>query len=192
MQQRAKRMAIAVVLTAADVTSFNSYPGAIWRTWGQDPWAKAALLALLALWISSAAVLWATSRMMYAKPFASGTSPSPATLTLIPQTQGGTAMFDSLEDLSAKLAATGYFIESHCADHVCHALDVVGHRSEADLDAWARQAAHQQTRMPKDAVSDGSEGMLNNGSTHSHHRRRNPFLHTVQRVFIQVASQTPL
>jgi hypothetical protein len=58
MQHRAKRMAIAVVLTAADVATFNGYSGVIWRTWGQDPWAKAALLALLALWISSAAVLW--------------------------------------------------------------------------------------------------------------------------------------
>jgi hypothetical protein len=58
MQERAKRLAIAVVLTAADVAIFNSYSGVIWRTWGQNPWAKAALLALLALWISSAVVIW--------------------------------------------------------------------------------------------------------------------------------------
>jgi hypothetical protein len=58
MQERAKRMAIAAALTAADVATFNSYSGVIWRTWGQDPWAKAAFLALLALWISSAVVIW--------------------------------------------------------------------------------------------------------------------------------------
>jgi hypothetical protein len=58
MQERAKRLAIAVVLTAADVATFNNYSGVIWRTWGQDPWAKALLLALLGLWISSAVVIW--------------------------------------------------------------------------------------------------------------------------------------
>jgi hypothetical protein len=58
MQERAKRLAIAVVLTAADVAIFNSYSGVIWRTWGQDPWAKAVLLALLGLWISSVVVIW--------------------------------------------------------------------------------------------------------------------------------------
>jgi uncharacterized membrane protein YqjE len=58
MQERAKRLAFAVVLTAADVATFHSYSGVIWRTWGQYQWAKAALLALLGLWIASAAVIW--------------------------------------------------------------------------------------------------------------------------------------
>jgi hypothetical protein len=58
MQERAKRLAIAVVLTAADVATFNNYSGVIWRTWDQDPWAKAVLLALLVLWISSTVVIW--------------------------------------------------------------------------------------------------------------------------------------
>jgi hypothetical protein len=58
MQERAKRLGIAILLTAVDVIAFNSYSGAIWQVWGRDPWAKAALLGLLALWIVSAAVLW--------------------------------------------------------------------------------------------------------------------------------------
>jgi hypothetical protein len=58
MRERAKRLAIAILLTAADVVTFNSYSGVIWLTWGQDPWPKAALLGLLALWIVSAVVLW--------------------------------------------------------------------------------------------------------------------------------------
>jgi hypothetical protein len=58
MRERAKRLAIAVVLTVVDIVTFNIYFGAIWQTWGQEPWAKAALLGLLAVWIVSAAVLW--------------------------------------------------------------------------------------------------------------------------------------
>jgi uncharacterized membrane protein YqjE len=58
MQERAKRLAVAVVLTGADVATFHCYSGVIWRTWGKYPWAKAALLALLGLWIASAAVIW--------------------------------------------------------------------------------------------------------------------------------------
>jgi len=58
MQERAKRLAIAVVLTVVDVVTFNIYFGAIWQAWGGDPWARAALLGLLALWIASAVVLW--------------------------------------------------------------------------------------------------------------------------------------
>jgi hypothetical protein len=41
MRERAMRLAIAVV-----------------QTWGQAPWAKAALVWLLSLWIVSAVVLW--------------------------------------------------------------------------------------------------------------------------------------
>jgi hypothetical protein len=58
MEDRAKRLAIAIALTTADVATFNNYSGVIWRTWGQDPWAKAALLALLGPWISLAVVIW--------------------------------------------------------------------------------------------------------------------------------------
>jgi hypothetical protein len=58
MREQAKRLAIAVVLTVVDVVTFNSYSGAIWQDWSQYPWAKAALLALIALWIVSAVVLW--------------------------------------------------------------------------------------------------------------------------------------
>ena len=58
MQERAKRLAIAVGLAAADVATFNNYSGVTWWTWDQDPWAKAVLLALLGLWISSAVVIW--------------------------------------------------------------------------------------------------------------------------------------
>jgi uncharacterized membrane protein YdbT with pleckstrin-like domain len=58
MRERAMKLAIAVVLTVVDFVTFNSYSGAIWQTWGQDLWAKAALVALLTLWIVSAVVLW--------------------------------------------------------------------------------------------------------------------------------------
>ena len=58
MQERAKRLVMAVVLTAADVATFNNYSGVIWRTWGRNPSAKTALLTLLGLWISSAVVIW--------------------------------------------------------------------------------------------------------------------------------------
>jgi hypothetical protein len=58
MRERAMRLAIAVVLTVVDFVTFNSYSSAIWQTWDQDPWAKAALVAFLTLWIISAVVLW--------------------------------------------------------------------------------------------------------------------------------------
>jgi hypothetical protein len=58
MQERTKRSAIVVALTVAGIAACHSYCGVIWQTWGQDPWAKATLLALLALWISSAVVMW--------------------------------------------------------------------------------------------------------------------------------------
>ena len=58
MQERAKRLVIAGVLTVADVATFNNYSGVIWRTWGQHPWARAALFALFGLWIASAVAIW--------------------------------------------------------------------------------------------------------------------------------------
>jgi hypothetical protein len=58
MQERAKRIVVAVALTVADVATFNSYAGVIWRAWGRDPWARAVLLGLLGLWIASTVVIW--------------------------------------------------------------------------------------------------------------------------------------
>jgi hypothetical protein len=58
MQERANRLAIAVVLTVADVATFNNYSGVIWRTWGQHPGARAALFAPFGLWIASAVMIW--------------------------------------------------------------------------------------------------------------------------------------
>jgi hypothetical protein len=58
MQERATRLGIAVVLTSADVARFHSYSGVIWQTWCKDQCAKAAFLALLALWIASAVMIW--------------------------------------------------------------------------------------------------------------------------------------
>ena len=53
MQERVKRLAIAVGLTTADVATFNNYSGVIGRTWDQRS-AKVMLHALLGLWTSSA------------------------------------------------------------------------------------------------------------------------------------------
>jgi hypothetical protein len=58
MRERSKRLTIAVVLTAVDVATFNNYAGVIWRTLAPDPWAQAALLALLGLWVASGVVIW--------------------------------------------------------------------------------------------------------------------------------------
>ncbi len=58
MRERTKRLAIAVVLTAADVAIFKNCAGVIWQAWGRDPWATVGLSALLALWVSSAALIW--------------------------------------------------------------------------------------------------------------------------------------
>jgi hypothetical protein len=58
MRERTKRLAIAFVLTVADVAIFNLYAGDIWQVFGKNPLAQFELLALLALWISSAAVIW--------------------------------------------------------------------------------------------------------------------------------------
>ena len=58
MQEGEKRLAIAAVLTVAVIAVVNIYFGAIWRVWGRDAWAEAALLALLPVWIPSATVLW--------------------------------------------------------------------------------------------------------------------------------------
>jgi hypothetical protein len=58
MRGRTNRLAIAVLLTLVDVASGEYYCGVIWQTCSQDPFARAALLGLLCLWIASAAVLW--------------------------------------------------------------------------------------------------------------------------------------
>ena len=58
MRERTKRLAIAFVLTLTDVAIFNLYAGDIWQVWGHNPLAQFDLLALLALWVSSAAVIW--------------------------------------------------------------------------------------------------------------------------------------
>lgn len=58
MRDRAMRLAIAFVLTIVDIAIFNRYSGVIWQAWGRDPWARLGLFALLALWVSSAVVIW--------------------------------------------------------------------------------------------------------------------------------------
>ncbi len=82
MQERAKRLANAVVLTVADIAVVNIYFGTIWLAWDWNPWAKAALFALLAVWIASATVLM--PRTTCAGPFANGPSLSPAPHGRIP------------------------------------------------------------------------------------------------------------
>jgi uncharacterized integral membrane protein len=47
-----------IALTTADITIFRRYSGVIWQTWGHIPPAAFDLLALLAIWIGSAAVMW--------------------------------------------------------------------------------------------------------------------------------------
>ena len=58
MQERTKRLAIAVVLTAAGVAIFKNCASVIWQAWGRDPWVEAVLLALLGVWVASAVVIW--------------------------------------------------------------------------------------------------------------------------------------
>ena len=58
MRGQRRRLAIAVVLTVADVWAASNYCGVIWRTISQHPLARAAFLGLLWLWVSSLAVLW--------------------------------------------------------------------------------------------------------------------------------------
>jgi hypothetical protein len=58
MRKRATRLVIAFVLTVTDVAIFNWCAGDIWQVLGQSPLAQLDLIALLILWISSAAVIW--------------------------------------------------------------------------------------------------------------------------------------
>jgi hypothetical protein len=58
MQAQTKSLAIAVTLTVFDIAVFHQYFGVIWQVWARNPWAEAALLILLSIWIASAAVLW--------------------------------------------------------------------------------------------------------------------------------------
>jgi hypothetical protein len=51
-------LVIVIALTAADITIFRLYSGVIWQTWGHIPLARLDLLALLAIWIGSAGVMW--------------------------------------------------------------------------------------------------------------------------------------
>src|ERR1700733_6899507 len=44
--------------------------------------------------------------------------------------------------------------------------------------------------MSEDTELHGREGMLNSTFAHSHYSWRNPFMHSVQRVLIQMAGQT--
>jgi hypothetical protein len=76
------------------------------------------------------------------------------------------------------------FRQFGCTEHVCDALDVVCHRCEADFDSCTGQPAHQQTRMPKDAVLDRRDGMLDRASTQPHRFWRHSRLHSIQSVFI--------
>jgi hypothetical protein len=74
-------------------------------------------------------------------------------------------------------------------ENVRDELEVVCHRRDADFDLCTGQPSHQQTRMSEDTVFDRSEGMLDRASTWPHHFWGNSFLHPVQRLFIQMASQ---
>jgi len=58
MRERTKRFAIAVLLTAMDGALLDRYFGAIWQAWSEVLWIRGAFLLLLALLITSAAVLW--------------------------------------------------------------------------------------------------------------------------------------
>jgi hypothetical protein len=58
MKERTRRLAIAFVLTIANVAVFKSYAREIWQIFGQKPLAEFDLIALLGLWVSSAGVIW--------------------------------------------------------------------------------------------------------------------------------------
>ena len=58
MRERAKRFAIAVLLTGIDAALVDRYFGAVWPIWSADPGICGAFLLLLGLWAASAAVLW--------------------------------------------------------------------------------------------------------------------------------------
>jgi hypothetical protein len=58
MKRRTNRLAIAVLLTLIDVAAGNHYCGVIWQAFSQNPFARAALLGLLCIWIASAVVVW--------------------------------------------------------------------------------------------------------------------------------------
>jgi hypothetical protein len=58
MKERTRRLAIAFVLSIANVAVFKSYASEIWQTFGQKPLAQFGLIALLGLWVSSAGIIW--------------------------------------------------------------------------------------------------------------------------------------
>jgi len=83
----------------------------IWREFAQDPFAKGALLGLLGLWIATLVVIWLyvgydLRQILQERERDSRWARSP-----LPLTHGGTTMFESLEDLTTRLSATGYFID---------------------------------------------------------------------------------
>jgi uncharacterized membrane protein len=58
MQQRAKRLAIAIILTVADIAVFHIHFGVFWQARGWNPWVQNTLVALVAVWVASATVRW--------------------------------------------------------------------------------------------------------------------------------------
>ena len=77
--------------------------------------------------------------------------------------------------------------QPRCAEQVDHAFEVVSQDGEGDFGASSAESSQQQARMAKDAVLQGSEGMLDDGAPELHQGRRGALVHALQGIVVQMA-----
>jgi hypothetical protein len=82
--------------------------------------------------------------------------------------------------------------QAHSSEGIDHAFEVVGHDCKTHLRLSADTFAKQEARMAEDAVLQRGEGMFDCRSSQSHERGRGSFVHTVERLFGQMAQDEAL
>jgi hypothetical protein len=100
---------LAGALTVADMAVFVHCVPIICQAWGSNRWFMGSLFAGIFVWAESLANLWGAG----IRELQLSRMGQQASVPLLPlcATKGAIPMFDSLDDLSTKLAATGYFID---------------------------------------------------------------------------------
>jgi hypothetical protein len=80
------RIAVAILLTVADVVVFRNCIPEIWEIWSGDPMIRCVLFFLLAIWGTSAVILWFHAAIAIRQVLLVSTSPYALRNSRVPET----------------------------------------------------------------------------------------------------------